>query len=379
MDVLLIGYHFPPTGGVGAIRIAKTAKFLPDSWNVHVLVTRRSDTETGVEDESGAVIHEMEKPLPDAPDIEELRLASTVATTVRRLHDRIRFDCIWHTAGPFLPLAACPAVRRYYDVPYVVDLRDPWTLHPTAEERTTWGKVNDALSAWLEPRVVRAADAVTTATPTLTRDYREQYPAHRGKFATVHNGYDPADFASTADRDPDHFVVVYAGKFTDRMDPEPFLDAVGRLGTETECDPVLRHAGRADDRVVRLARKHGVEDAYEHLGYLSRDELSRVVRGADLGLALTRDSEQEIPTKLYDYIACETPVLACGPRGDMRTLASEFEHGYVCANEPDAVYRTLDDIVEDGPTSLGEGPYRAYTRRAATEGLASVLRRVVAD
>lgn len=376
--VLLVSYNFPPGGGVGAFRAAKFAKYLSEDWDVDVLTASSNAVETRAtlsDLPDSLTVRECSVPWSDAPvELNKLRWTPNLVSKITNLNSTHDYDAIWQTAGPFMPLASVPVVARRIDAPVVVDFRDSWTLMPYKPELTLFGRLYYALSHRIEPRVLNAAAAVTTATEGMTSAYESEYPRIAERFATIPNGYDPDDFPDVdAMTDSDAFRIVYAGKFGWYRDVEPFLRALAELATEYDVEFV--HAGREEPEVVETARKFGIESAVECIGYVERAELTRRIRGADLGLAISGGSDQEMTTKIFDYIACETPILACGPEsGSMANVVRRFENGVVAPNTTTEILRSLRTLCENPADSLGDGPYEEYTRERSAEKLDALLR-----
>ncbi|AXG06302.1 glycosyltransferase [Haloplanus rubicundus] len=378
-SVLLIGYTYPPGGGVGSIRIAKAAKYLPDSWDIHVVTSPQNsdlDQDHQIDIPDDVTIHEVAEWWSSAPkDFDKLRWSPPLTTTVYRLHRTYDFDCIWHTVDPFLPLTAAPLIRRLTNIPYVIDLRDPWKLRPTPTERTPFGKLYDLISRGTEPFVLQTADSITTATKGLTDMYKTAYPDIGEKIHTIRNGYDPDDFEVEDTTSLDEFQIVYPGKITPGMDCEPFFRAVSEI--RKSHDVSILHIGHSNDHVQNLAKEVGISNLYTNTGYLDRKSLAKHVHRASVGLALTRDSVQ-IPTKVYDYIACDTPILGCGPTdGSMAEITDKFEYAWTVPNEVTAITEILEMIAVERPDTLGSGPRSNYTRQRTADQLVDVFEDVI--
>ncbi|CAM2884803.1 glycosyltransferase [Halobacterium salinarum] len=376
--VLLIGYYYPPEGGVGAVRIAKFAKYLSDRLDIHVISSQpnQNNRPSGVSDESGATVHRVKRPFNGVEkNFDNIRWSIPVSRKIHNLHDEFHFDCIWQTANPFLPLATVPFCKKIIDTDFIVDLRDSWTLHPYNDLTTTFGRLYEKTSQFLEPRVLRAADAVTVATDGIRNAYADEYPEISGKLYTVENGYDREDFPQLETKPRDEFEIVYAGKFSDFRDPDPFLKALSDIQSQYNVSFV--HVGNLEEHVRDSIKRYGLKQHYECTGYVDRKEVARRIQRANLGLAVSGGSPQEMTTKIFDYMACNTPILGCGPDGSMIEVIERFEFGYVATNETSRIKNTLLEIIEQQPESLGSGPYAEYTRERSAKKLANVIRNVV--
>ncbi|NHX36806.1 MULTISPECIES: glycosyltransferase [Halolamina] len=375
--VLLIGYHYPPEAGVGAIRIAKFAKYLPDRWDIHVITSQpnHNDYSSGIFDRDGATIHRVQEPFDGFENnFDNIRWSAPVTWEVYNLHKNLNFDCIWQTGNPFLPLLTVFICNKLIDTNFIVDLRDSWTLHPYIDLTTIFGDFYGKTSRILEPRVLRAADAITVATDGINEAYANSYPEMKSKLYTVENGYDRNDFPKVETEPREGFDVVYVGKFSDFRDPEPFLKALSDIQSQRNVSFV--HVGNPEKHVEDTVRRYDLEQSYECTGYVGRNEVARWIQRSDLGLAVSGGSPQEMTTKIFDYIACKTAILGCGPEGSMTEVIERFEFGYVASNETNQIKNTLLEIIEQQPASLGDGPYDEYTRGNSAQELEKIIENI---
>ena len=374
--ILLIGYNYPPGGGIGSIRIAKFTKYLPRDWDIHVLT---ANTNTGpkidaeVNNSESTTVHRVSELWENiTKDFGKIRWTPPLIRSVQQLHHEYSFDAIWHTAGPFLPLTSVPILKRHLDIPYIVDFRDSWTLHPYKPDRTAFGRLYDGISDLVEPTVLGAADVITTATEGITEVYKQEYPAIRSKFITIENGYDPSDFPEMDVEVADKFTIVYVGKFSHFRDPKPFLEAISMLRRDHNLRFI--HVGEPESSVQSAVSEFDLDEIFECTGYVDRTEVTRQIRRADLGLAVSGGSPQEMTTKIFDYMACKTPILACGPTdGSMANVVSKFQYGYTVPNQRDCIQPIINKVINTCPGSLGHGPYESYSREKSSKLLEQTI------
>ncbi|KAB7514666.1 glycosyltransferase [Halosegnis rubeus] len=373
-QILLIGFEYPPDTGVGSVRISKFSKYLPQEWDIHVLTKPANANIRSGRD--NVTVHQVPPIWSTAPKtFDQIRWAPKLVTAVQSLHKQYSFDCIWQTANPFLPLIAVPIYKRFTGTKIIVDLRDSWTLHPYSKLTTIFGRLYDKISEVMEPRVLQAADAVTVATDGMNRAYSDSYPQMGAKFHTVNNGYDRDDFPQVEADSTDGFDIVYAGKFSNFRDIEPFIRALSEV--QSQHDVSFIHVGNPEKSVESIVNRYGLDQSYRCTGYVGRETVAQVIHKSDLGLAISGGSPQEMTTKIFDYMACETPILGCGPEGSMTDAISEFEYGYTVPNETDRIKSTLLKIIKQHPESLGTGPYQKYTREESAQTLARIIEETI--
>ncbi|MGB8955361.1 MAG: hypothetical protein WCC10_08300, partial [Tumebacillaceae bacterium] len=159
-DALFLSFYFPPYAGIEVMRAVKWCKYLPDAgWRPIVLSTtakgtvdRRMEADLeGVEIvrtarpvlHSPAVTGEY-KPSRGLPDWLKKFLQSTVMfpdrywqwarhgaamiPELKRTHPHVR--AVVATGYPWSAYMLAEQIAEAYGVPFVLDLRDAWTLNP---------------------------------------------------------------------------------------------------------------------------------------------------------------------------------------------------------------------------------------------------------
>lgn len=200
------------------------------------------------------------------------------------------------------------------DLPWVAEFRDPILTHPDWEE----GSVLKRVAGAVEGLTVRNADRVCWLDGIqLPADYFErtypEVPSHR--FVKLpYTGYDPAKFEDVEPRTDDPFTITYAGSFYEGwIEPDDFLAGFGTMLDRTDA-PVRAHFyGDWNERYSAIAEATGVSDRVVTHGFVPHDEVIPALLGSDVLLYVggTDPSNRlNIPSKIWDYVAAERPILA---------------------------------------------------------------------
>lgn len=379
---LLVAWMFPPHGNIGAKRPYRFARHLPGcGWDVTVLCGRRPpehehDPSPWPLPESVRVVRDYDAgwltapllglyeglrrvtsaphPAPGAHPalrrspaarafgaVEQL-VWNTVPTEVvaihvphavrvaRRLVAAERPAVVWTTSYPFSAHLVGVALRRAAGVPFVADLRDPWTLNFTFARKT-------APARWLESRLealvfARAARVVVT-TETLADAYRDLYPRHAAKFVAVPNAFDTLDLPPRAVPDGPvrlvHFGHVYGGART----MAGVYEALAGLRARGGFPPggvVLENYGRLSDDDRALADAFGLGDVVRVLDPVPYVEGLARLRSAHLLLLPAWGTDRGplfLPGKLYDYLLAGAPILALGENPELAGILERTRAG----------------------------------------------------
>jgi hypothetical protein len=212
--VLMLSPHFPPDTSAGAHRVRLLAPHLRrHGWEPTVVTVDPRDYEgrldPGLADlvpEDLRVVRCRAWPpaltrLAGVGDL-GLRALDGLRRTCARLLATERFDALFITIYPTYPALLGPLLKRRFGVPFVLDYQDPWvgawglTVGGGRGGRPDWrSRASRLIASRLEPRVVRAADAITTVSEEMYRELWRRYPGLEGTpCAAIPIGGEPADF-----------------------------------------------------------------------------------------------------------------------------------------------------------------------------------------
>jgi glycosyltransferase involved in cell wall biosynthesis len=211
-------------------------------------------------------------------------------------------------------------VAQATSLPFIMDLRDPWShlqRLPEAIASPVWLR----LAARYERRAVAQAALIIANTDPLRNALRAAYPEAADRTIAVPNGYDE-DYVPATRRPGGRFTIAYAGTVYLDRDPRALFRAAARVVTDLGLKP----SDLAIELMGGVATFNGVEleTIAEEAGaaaYLrvrpagTRAEALRFLSRAALLVILPQDSDMAIPAKLFDYMLFDAWVLALAERG----------------------------------------------------------------
>ncbi len=299
----------------------------------------------------------------------------------RRLHAAQPFDALFTTGPPHSTHLAGWWLARTLGLPWVADLRDPWSdiyyYHDLPRSAMA-----QRLDEMMERAVLRRASARVTVGPSLAAHYEAKSGL---PVAVIPNGFDRADFAGPAPaRQSDTFRIAFVGTFLAQQNPETLWQVLAGLRRQGKI-PHLRLllVGNVDARVTAALKEHGLEAIAETRAYVPHADAVAAMRCADaLLLAINRvDGAERIVTgKVFEYVGSGRPVVAVGPAGGdaarvlAETGAGRLYHWDDAAGLEREVSR-LYTAWQDGTPVSGALPEQAdvYSRERQAEALAHVL------
>ncbi len=416
--VLIVAWLFPPHASVGTRRPYRLARHLPSlGWDVTVLTQANvpERLRERVADElalpSGVrVVRAYDPPLLaravavlDARAAEQKKPSNAHTTrgasslsfaerwiptepaalwaphaALRAALDDERYDAVLSTSYPFSAHVVAKGIASLRKIPWVADLRDPWTLHFSHARKHPLARSIERL---LERDTFESATSVTVTTEALRDAYRQRFSTQSEHIHAVHNSFDPVPLPAR-ERSPGparlvHFGHVYGGART----LVPVLEALASIAKSrslTDAHVVLENYGRFSDEDHARARALGVESLLRIREPVAYADGMASLRSASLLLLPTWDSEFGplfLPAKLFDYLHVGAPILAIGANPELGAILSRTQSGSLCAAPDAAAIRASVEAAIDGRAAVEpiEREVERFSSRAMAERFAWVL------
>jgi hypothetical protein len=379
LNVLLVAYSFPPAGGVGVLRAASLARYLPsEGIRLDVLTTRNASavgtdvallndipTEvlvhrtvtldlpfgikkrikkliTGGKSSKGtaAVVGRADKPtflkrilqdllLPD-PQVTWLPI---VARAARGIVRKRNIDLVLITVPPFSCALLIEKLRREFPrLPIVIDFRDEWLS--TAIDLVGFSRSQRArtIARNAEASAVANSNTVVAVTEAARREIRARYPQEPDdKFHLISNGFDASRLSrsvpSAEPRSGEKIVIAHIGTVYASTEPSTLVEAVRSLPLEIQSRFTFRFIGHIEEPRFRDTLLQ-LGSLVELKGFMPQREALAAMNDADYVL-LVQHGRLNIAAKLYDYIGGGKPILATvHPEGPERWLLEELRAGW---------------------------------------------------
>jgi glycosyltransferase involved in cell wall biosynthesis len=378
MRVLIVSYWFPPENTIGAVRVGKLAEFLErrghdvrvlaapptgtdstlplglpedhvryvEGWRIDDLLGRLSHPIPIKPHTGGAAAAAAAEPVPAGRFRIQLRRhfyalripdskvgwVGCAITAAREWLGQWRPEIVVASSPPVSNLLVGRRLARAFGMPWIADLRDPWTENPY-NDYPAWRRWLDQL---MERGVLRSAAHLTTVTPLWGEILRKK---HSAPVSVVLNGYSEEDFAGLVPArlgDRDTLSILYAGTiYPGRRDPSALFAALALLGDER------RHVrvdffGSSPQDLRALASRHGVAEQVHVHGRVPLRRSLELQVGADILLLMQWDNPADagnIPAKYFEYAAAGRPILFIGyEAGTLARMIEERQAGCVCSD-----------------------------------------------
>jgi glycosyltransferase involved in cell wall biosynthesis len=271
----------------------------------------------------------------------------------------------------------------------ILDFRDDWIDTPWYHSKPTLIRmIHRRLESW----AVKTADKVILVTEWSKNAFLERYPSQPSdKFIFISNGCDLGDFAMLTSMTPaprnSKFTIVHAGSLNVSKlfgrSPAGLFQAIQQIllqqpGLAEQLTVAL--AGDLPEEHRRLAEEMGLSRVIKGLGHVPHDELIRLIKSADLLLAINYEGWSTlIPAKIYEYWAVGGPpilLLSCHGAASMFVK----RHGLGLTVEPfdvagirQAILAVYGQRGTAAALNVSTAGIEKYDRQALTRELAQVL------
>lgn len=207
------------------------------------------------------------------------------------------------------------------------------TIRWIADFRDIWGSLSledqsDAFRAKAESYLTDITDAASliTATSPLTIDYLQTEINAAADYHFLPNGYDESDFAMPI-AEHNQYLGLY-GTLNHLIGIEKLFDWISVLRKSTpSLNASVRHIGYLDlPNLNDLLARYGMQNDFMSIGYLPHHESIQAVRCHAANIIMLSDeldTSYIIPSKLFELLRAEPPLLAILPPGNAARLLLE--------------------------------------------------------
>jgi hypothetical protein len=151
-----------------------------------------------------------------------------------------------------------------------------------------------------------------------------------------------------------------------------------RASGVTPSQLLVEIAGTVPVESVRFATELGVREFVKVKAALPHAEVGEAMAQADLLLALSNASMQRIPSKLYDYLATDLPVVVLADNAEIAAMIAEIEGVSQLSLSDDAGLAASIFAAMSERGAQFERHVSCFDSRVATAQLAAILKRAIA-
>ena len=288
------------------------------------------------------------------PDHYIVRLPSIVRK-IGRIIDMEKIDTLYTMCYPFTFHLAGLIVSNRRDVGWLAEFQDPWVTNPNHFDGD-----GGIFQQYLERQVIDSCDQVVYNYGIQVPEnyFKKTYPEQADKVTRLDcPGSCGFDFErlSAHSVESGHFTIVYGGSFYGNgHSPETFIRGLGcfinRRGLD-ESDVTVEFYGDWKNAYDEVVADAGVEEVVESYGWVDFDTWLERIQRAHVALFIVRPfpgDELNVPQKIVDYVATETPMLVLAESDwEVSAFTRQQEIGVIAKpDDPKAVAEALGDLYD---------------------------------
>jgi glycosyltransferase involved in cell wall biosynthesis len=248
-------------------------------------------------------------------------------------------ELIYTTSPPHSEQIIGFTLSKIFKKPWVADFRDPML---EGSDYAPASKMRFWIDQLLEKLIVKNADKVIIISDHYRETICKRYHTLEDKFIVLPNGFDPEPYEKSPSETFDKFTILYSGSFYPSRNPRFFLRGfskwLAKQSAETKDRVQVHFYGPESDEAKRIVREEGLESLVHFPGIIPQDSLIPKQKGAHLLLLIIGfDSESRgtVTSKIFEYIACNRPILAIIPEGDASAVLKDYDRVHFVNREDD--------------------------------------------
>jgi glycosyltransferase involved in cell wall biosynthesis len=287
---------------------------------------------------------------------------------------------IYSTGGSYSAHIAGYWLARKSGLPWIAEIHDPMIF-----PGLTKSGMRMRFSAWLEGIICKHADVVWWFTEEALARAKARHPELGERGHCIIPGANPPEFTRVPYQRGEHLVIGHFGSLAETRNLEIFLQGLRKL---LEKHPLFAehfrlhlYGGGVDPVSARAIREFPHPGMIEQFGRLEtnpktgesgRDRVLKRMNAADCLLLLHGTvpfCEEYIPSKLYEYLWTQRPILALVWRNpQLEQMLRKLDYWAVKADDTDLIASALEELHTRWMQGnlADSGAQSPYTSEAAT-------------
>jgi glycosyltransferase involved in cell wall biosynthesis len=295
-----------------------------------------------------------------------------------------RYDVVYATSPPFFVGVSGLLLSRIRNIPFVFEVRDLWP-----ESAVELGELNNPRfirwSEQLERQYYRRAARLIPVTTGIRNELEQR--GYGDKVTLIPNGtntrlfYNHGPVRRRELGDQNEFIVLYAGILGIAQGFESLCELAARYREDTGVRFVFIGDGPMKERILQLKQQQGL-DRLSVMGQVPRETIPEYLSSADCCLVPLRRNrlfKGALPSKMFDYMACERPIVL-SVDGEARRVLEESGGGlYAEPENVEAMSAAIDRLRAhpDLGREMGQNGRRFVEQRYSRRQQALQLERVL--
>lgn len=361
--ILIISQHFPPEKSGNASRISDMAKFLVGNKSEVTILAPHPSFPHGSFNRkwklsencivNGVHLINLLSWQPDSKDpgfVQRMAyyLSFPFHSMLWSAFNHKKFDVIITSAPPIFTGFAGLSSKIVFKKKWVMDVRDLWINASISLGFLKKGSFFERISRIYEQACYSRADIISVTTQELGDDIIRTYnDVPSFKIKVTPNGVDTKFFYPLKTEKKSQ--IIYAGNIGHAQDLENVILAMKKINEYYPLKFIIAGDGDIKSQLQKVVTDNGLEEIVIFPGLVPREEVPKMFSESLIGIAplkKLKTLEYAVPTKAYEYMACEIPFVGSG-EGEIRKLAELSGGGIISENLPESFAESIMSLLSD--------------------------------
>ena len=433
--VLIVSFLFPPAENIGALRVGKLAKYLPEfGWEPIILtVNKVQDSQQTMPLEIAEpeikrtpyftyysiaakwLIHDEQISEPNLTQqggrkknpwkinanalrwtkgfysipiisrwlLDPMGWYSYAVKAGLEIVNKNNIDIIYSSFPPSTSHMIASRLHRQTKIPWVAEFRDPWSMNRYLKQTQPF----HLFEVFWEKRTLKNCEYIVDVSETLAKVQRK---LHSKNTIVIPNGFDEADYSENVPP-ISKFCITYTGNIiVGKTDPSPLFRALAELNQEKKITPKeieLRFFGNNFQPFSSLIDDYGIKEYVKIFGFVPLKKSIEKQKESTVLLFMSWNDPRGAGTlsgKLHEYIGAGKPILALSLKGgEIYNLLQETGCGVIVNDVSEiksVLLKWLKEFNDEGKIISFYHPnkdnIKKYTRREQARKLAELFEKV---
>lgn len=373
MNILFVTHYYAPASGAAATRLTRLAQALQQKGHHITVLTTMPHYPKGEIDPDyqgkRVIVKEVEgvrvvytwlwaTPSPRISRKLLSQLSFMLMATVRGVNIE-RPDVVFIEAQPMPTALAGRMIARMKRVPYVLNVSDLWPDHLLSVGALTENSPIYRTARGIVDAGYRGAAGITAMSPAWAKaisGYIKEPLGENSKITTILRGVDTQQFR------PLESDAVNVFRQQHNLGDKKWISFIGTLATQYNFEALMRVAKHFEKRedvgflVIGTGSKKSVIENHapanlRWIEWLPHEQIPAAWNAAYCTVWMMRDEalyRGTIPAKLYEALACGTPVAAAQAGEAAKMIAQSGGGIAVTPDDTDALINAITRLLDDG-------------------------------
>ena len=222
-------------------------------------------------------------------------------------------------------------LKKKFNIPLVVEYRDPWSYNPFFPKTLFW--LNQKLDLIIEKQMLKLSDVIITVSPELSNFLINRFSFIKNKpIYAIANGLNIDDERFNHQiKDKNQIIFTFTGKLYGGREITPLLKIITELKKENFFENrkfLLKIYGGYQKSLAESVKKSSIKDLVFFGGFILRSEAFNEISNSDLAVHIGENlNYPTLAFKIWDYLSLGKKILYIG-REDSYTSKFLNEHNF---------------------------------------------------